>query len=92
MNDISANWPPKQQILVILAHPDDPEFFCGATLARWAPQLRFDPLVTAEMVANLKPATLFGVESQGMLLAAKHGKRLQLLTVDGDIASGAPVG
>jgi LmbE family N-acetylglucosaminyl deacetylase len=21
---------------VILAHPDDPEFFCGATLARWA--------------------------------------------------------
>jgi LmbE family N-acetylglucosaminyl deacetylase len=22
--------------LVILAHPDDPEFFCGATLARWA--------------------------------------------------------
>ncbi|MGC1377536.1 MAG: PIG-L deacetylase family protein [Anaerolineales bacterium] len=30
------NWPEKQQILVILAHPDDPEFFCGATLARWA--------------------------------------------------------
>ena len=25
-----------QQILVILAHPDDPDFFCGATLARWA--------------------------------------------------------
>lgn len=23
-------------ILVIVAHPDDPEFFCGATLARWA--------------------------------------------------------
>jgi LmbE family N-acetylglucosaminyl deacetylase len=21
--------------LVVLAHPDDPEFFCGATLARW---------------------------------------------------------
>jgi len=30
------NWPPPQNILVILAHPDDPEFFCGATLARWA--------------------------------------------------------
>ncbi len=26
------------KILVILAHPDDPEFFCGATLARWARQ------------------------------------------------------
>ena len=25
-----------QRILVMLAHPDDPEFFCGATLARWA--------------------------------------------------------
>ncbi|KXK15743.1 MAG: putative deacetylase [Chloroflexi bacterium OLB14] len=23
-------------ILVILAHPDDPEFFCGGTLAQWA--------------------------------------------------------
>lgn len=30
------NWEGKQTILVILAHPDDPEFFCGATLARWA--------------------------------------------------------
>jgi LmbE family N-acetylglucosaminyl deacetylase len=32
----SDNWPKNQRILVILAHPDDPEFFCGATLARWA--------------------------------------------------------
>ena len=29
------NWEKPQNILVILAHPDDPEFFCGATLARW---------------------------------------------------------
>ncbi len=29
-------WPERQKILVILAHPDDPEFFCGATLKRWA--------------------------------------------------------
>jgi LmbE family N-acetylglucosaminyl deacetylase len=29
-------WELPQKILVILAHPDDPEFFCGATLARWA--------------------------------------------------------
>ena len=26
-------WETHQKILVILAHPDDPEFFCGATLA-----------------------------------------------------------
>jgi LmbE family N-acetylglucosaminyl deacetylase len=24
------------KVLVVLAHPDDPEFFCGATLAKWA--------------------------------------------------------
>ena len=29
-------WELPQKILVILAHPDDPEFFCGASLARWA--------------------------------------------------------
>jgi LmbE family N-acetylglucosaminyl deacetylase len=29
-------WETPQRILVILAHPDDPEFFCGATLAKWA--------------------------------------------------------
>lgn len=28
-------WENPQKILVVLAHPDDPEFFCGATLARW---------------------------------------------------------
>jgi LmbE family N-acetylglucosaminyl deacetylase len=28
-------WTTKQRILVILAHPDDPEFFCGASIARW---------------------------------------------------------
>jgi len=29
------NWQAPQRILVVLAHPDDPEFFCGATIARW---------------------------------------------------------
>ena len=28
-------WETPQKILAILAHPDDPEFFCGASIARW---------------------------------------------------------
>lgn len=28
-------WETTQKILVIFAHPDDPEFFCGATIAKW---------------------------------------------------------
>ncbi len=33
-----SEWNQPQKILVILAHPDDPEFFCGATIARWVDQ------------------------------------------------------
>jgi LmbE family N-acetylglucosaminyl deacetylase len=32
----SKTWDNQKKILVILAHPDDPEFFCGGTLAKWA--------------------------------------------------------
>lgn len=28
-------WTQQKKILVILAHPDDPEFFCGGSIARW---------------------------------------------------------
>jgi LmbE family N-acetylglucosaminyl deacetylase len=38
MADSIENWEGKKKILVILAHPDDPEFFCGATLRRWTQQ------------------------------------------------------
>ncbi|MDD5697855.1 MAG: methionine--tRNA ligase [Victivallaceae bacterium] len=44
------------------------------------------------IVANLKPAKIRGLASQGMLLAAKDGKNLKLLTIDGDIAAGSQVG
>lgn len=36
MTETTKTWETSQNILVILAHPDDPEFFCGGTLAQWA--------------------------------------------------------
>ena len=50
------------------------------------------PGKTIVIVKNLQPATLCGVESFGMLLAAKRKKELRLLTVDGDIPEGTPIG
>jgi len=35
MVEFAEGWNRQNKILVILAHPDDPEFFCGATIARW---------------------------------------------------------
>ena len=32
---VADSWDTPQKLLVILAHPDDPEFFCGASIARW---------------------------------------------------------
>lgn len=29
-------WQEKKKILIVLAHPDDPEYFCGGTIAKWA--------------------------------------------------------
>ncbi len=43
------------------------------------------------VVANLKPARIRGIDSNGMLLAAKKGKQLRLLTIDGDLPPGAKV-
>jgi len=43
------------------------------------------------IVANLKPAKIRGVESDGMLLAASGGGALRLLTVDGETPSGSAV-
>jgi methionyl-tRNA synthetase len=43
------------------------------------------------VVANLKPTTIRGIESNGMLLAAKKGNQLSIVTVDRDLPPGAKV-
>lgn len=47
---------------------------------------------TIVVVANLAPAKIRGVDSYGMLLAAKSGKTLRLVTLDGDVPPGVQVG
>jgi methionyl-tRNA synthetase len=46
---------------------------------------------TIVLLANLEPATLRGVESQGMLLAVKDGDRVVLLGTDGPTSPGLRV-
>ncbi len=46
---------------------------------------------TVAFVANLKPAKLCGVESQGMVLAADHGDAARVLFLDSDLQPGATI-
>ncbi len=43
------------------------------------------------VVNNLAPAVLRGVESQGMLLAARDGDNVVLLTTEKDVGSGSRI-
>lgn len=43
------------------------------------------------VVTNLEPATIRGVESKAMLLAASNDNRLAILTLDKDLAPGAVI-
>jgi len=43
------------------------------------------------IVANLAPATLMGIESNGMVLAASHEGKLALLTLDKELPSGSKI-
>ena len=67
----------KRQIVAGIAKFYSPEQLVGKTIV---------------IVANLQPAKIRGVESQGMLLAASKGEDLRLVTIDGDLPSGAEIG
>ncbi len=66
-----------RQIVAGIAKYYEPETLTGKTIV---------------IVANLKPAKIRGVESNGMLLAASDGDALHLITVEGEVAPGAKVG
>jgi len=67
----------KRQVVAGIARYVEPEELVGKKLV---------------LVANLQPAKLMGIESDGMILAASDDEdNLALLTVDRDIASGAKI-
>ncbi len=66
----------RRQIVAGIAKDYTPEQITGKTIV---------------VVANLKPAKIRGVESDGMLLAAGDGESLKVVTVDGDAPGGLSV-
>ncbi len=66
----------KRQIVAGIAEHYDPEKLPGMKIV---------------VVANLKPAKIRGIESNGMLLAAKTGKKLTLVSPHEDIPAGASI-
>ncbi|MBI3872211.1 MAG: methionine--tRNA ligase [candidate division Zixibacteria bacterium] len=67
----------RRQIVAGIAQHYKPEDLVGRTIV---------------VVANLQPATIRGIASQGMLLAASNGPTLRLITTDGPIDSGSSIG
>jgi methionyl-tRNA synthetase len=63
----------KRQIVAGVAQSYTPESLVGKTII---------------VVANLKPAQIRGVQSDGMLLAVQTGAGHRLLTADGDVEPG----
>ncbi|HJO92780.1 MAG TPA: methionine--tRNA ligase [Victivallales bacterium] len=66
----------KRQIVAGIAQFYQPDNLIGKTII---------------VVSNLKPAKICGIESNGMLLAAKSKKELKIVTVDGEMPSGLSV-
>jgi LmbE family N-acetylglucosaminyl deacetylase len=87
-------WKEKKRILVILAHPDDPEFFMGATLARWGAlghEIRYCLLTTGQKGSqdvNQNPeelAVVRRIEQQNAAAALKVKSVEFLDYMDGEV-------
>ncbi len=69
--------PEKRQLVAGIAQHYAPEELTGKTII---------------IVANLQPAKIRGIESQGMLLAVSDGDTLSVLTPDKEVNSGKTIG
>jgi methionyl-tRNA synthetase len=65
-----------RQVVAGIAESYDPDALVGKTIV---------------LVANLKPAKLMGVESNGMVLAGSENGRAVLCTFDSSVAPGTKV-
>ncbi len=79
----------KLQILKVDVGEEKPRTLVAALRGHYEPAALEGMLVV--VVANLEPAKLRGVESQGMLLAAQDGETVSLMTPDKPVAPGAGV-
>lgn len=66
----------KRQIVAGIANDYQPEKLIGKMII---------------LVANLRPKKVFGIESQGMLLAVQDEKGISLLTTDREVRAGLKV-
>jgi len=73
--EVDIGWETRQVVAGIAGHYK-PEDIVGKTVA---------------VVVNLEPRKIMKIESQGMLLAATHGDRMSLLTLDTDLPPGAKI-
>lgn len=83
--------PNADRLLVLkvdIGEPTPRQFVAGIKGSYQASALVGKPVV---VVANLKPASLRGVESQGMVLAASEGSSLVLIGPERPIRAGSPV-
>lgn len=81
--------PNADRLLVLRLSLGNEERTVVSGIAKW---YRPEELVGKKvvLVANLKPAKLRGIESQGMILAAQEGEALALVTVE-EVPPGAVV-
>lgn len=87
-------WTQKKKILVILAHPDDPEFFCGAMISRWAAighEIHYCLLTTGQKGSqdvnqSLEEISAIRMKEQRMAAEALGVKGVEFLDyIDGEV-------